>query len=104
AAEGEDFGRVRAGTVDEDGVGAGAVVGVGAALRLAQPPAGDEGLHPGDHHEVRAVLGVLGRTDLAAELLTSCRTSVAGQARAPEETTPRRGTYPFGRPACGVKL
>lgn len=54
--------------MDEDRVGAGRGVGLAPAERLVQVPAGDQGLDPGDHHEVGVALGVLGGFDPAAEL------------------------------------
>ena len=55
--------------MDQDGVGAGAMVGLGALDRLGQAPAGDQRLDARDEHEVRVGLAVLARLDLAAEFV-----------------------------------
>ena len=55
--------------VHQDGVGTSLGVGRGPQQGLVEPPAGDERLGAGHHHEVGVDLGVLGRADLAAELV-----------------------------------
>jgi hypothetical protein len=54
--------------VDQDRVGAGRVVGLGALERLRKTPARDQRFHAGDQHEIGIALAVLARLDLAAEL------------------------------------
>jgi hypothetical protein len=53
--------------VDEDGIGAGRVIGLRALERLGETPARDERLHAGDEHEIGVLLAVLARLDLAGE-------------------------------------
>ena len=66
--EREDLGRARLLRVDEDGIGAGRVIGLRALERLGETPARDERFHAGDQHEVGVLLAVLARLDLAGEL------------------------------------
>src|SRR5207249_1399434 len=67
--EREDLRGTRLAAVDEDRVGAGAMVGLRALDRLREAPARDERLHARDEDEVGVRLAVLARLDLAAELL-----------------------------------
>jgi hypothetical protein len=55
--------------MDQDRVGAGAVVRLGAAERLLHGMAGDQRLHPRHDGEVVVELAVLGGADAAGELL-----------------------------------
>src|SRR5207244_3836207 len=66
--EREDLRRARLARVDQDRVGAGRVVSLGALERLRKTPARDKRFHAGDQHELGVALAVLARLDLAAEL------------------------------------
>ncbi|GIX28228.1 MAG: hypothetical protein KatS3mg123_2109 [Burkholderiales bacterium] len=66
--EGQDLVGAAFPAVDQDGVGAGGMIGLGPAQGLVQAPAGDQRLHPRHDDEVRIALAVLAGADLALEL------------------------------------
>ncbi len=67
AREGQHFVRPRLLAVDQDRVRAGPAVGLPAAQRLFQAPAGDQGFDPSHDAEIVVLLRVLAGLDLAAK-------------------------------------
>ena len=69
AHERHDFVGARLFGMDQHGIGASLLIGMGAAQCLVQPPAGNQRLDTGDQHEIRIGLAVLAGFDLAAEFV-----------------------------------